>query len=199
MTGSSMKPSSSTPRQHNPDLSCERSGGGGLGTLTTAARGCFIEAALGQLLARFHGICQSCWKKLSTSSTIVQLGEEDNPTLSLLVAIGAATKSSVSFTFEPCPRSLTETLLLSSPTAMLDDLEPVRLMQLSCPSWLLHSPPGLVSTSLESTCLLGELQQIAETELVSSASSSEHPLRFCMSIPLRWKPPPSAVLAMLAG
>jgi hypothetical protein len=142
---------------------------------------------LGQLLARFHGICQSCWKKLSTSSIIVQLGEEeDNLTLPLLVTVASATKTSASFTFETCPRSLTETLPLSSPTAKLDGSEPVKLMQLSCPSWLHHNPPELVSTSLESTCLLGELQQIAETELVFSASSSEHPLRFCMSNSLRW-------------
>jgi hypothetical protein len=79
-----------------------------------------------------------------------------------------------------------EKLPLSSPTAKLDGLEPVKLMQLSCPSWLHHSPPELVSTSLESTCLLGELQQIAETELIFSASSSEHPLRFCMSNSLQW-------------
>jgi hypothetical protein len=147
-------------------------------------------------LSRFHGICQSCWKKLSTSSAIVQLGEEeDDPALPLLVAVAGAIESADSFTFEPCMRSLTKTTLLSSPTAMLDDLEPSKLRQLFCPSWLLHNSPGLASTSLESTCLLGELQQKAETEHVSFSFSSEYPSRLCMSNSQRWEPLPAAVLA----
>jgi hypothetical protein len=119
-------------------------------------------------LSRFHGICQSCWKKLSTSSAIVQLGEEeDDPALPLLMTVAGAIETADSFTSEPSLRSLLETTLLSSPTSKLDDLEPSKLMQLFCPSWLLHNSPGLASTSLESTCLPCELQQKAETEHVS--------------------------------
>jgi hypothetical protein len=120
MAGSSTKPSSSTPRQHKPDLSCGRSCGGGLGTLPAAGHDCFIVVALGQPLVRFQGICHSCWKKLSTSSIIVPPCKgEDDPALPLLVAVASSTKVFDSFNLKLCLRLQMVAPLLSSLEAEL--------------------------------------------------------------------------------
>jgi hypothetical protein len=63
---------------------------------------------------------------------------------------------------------------------------------------MLHNPLGSVATYLESACLLGKLQQTAETELVSFSFSSDEPVLLCMSNSLQSEPPLMSALAGLA-